>query len=179
MSSACNRRLSGGGRAFCVHRAPKSTSSSAPRRISRSAVIVRARSPVPPFQAETLRRPQRPGKPARVTAFLETLQQFTLGNRRKPLASSRCASRRLRLHRACVKAMCPNRNSGSRKKSVAVVTKLWRMAIICGKHRKTGWKLATDFHGLKRNGDTRRQKEIRVQHSSVVRPLTHGSETLT
>jgi hypothetical protein len=35
------------------------------------------------LQAETLRRPQRPGKPARVTAFLETLQQFTLGNRRK------------------------------------------------------------------------------------------------
>src|SRR5215471_8252356 len=39
-----------------------------------------ASSSVPPLQAETLRRPQRPGKPARVTAFLETLQQFTLGN---------------------------------------------------------------------------------------------------
>jgi hypothetical protein len=130
------------GRAFCVHRTPKSTSSSAPLRISRFAVIVTyASSPVPPFQAETLRRPQRPGKPARVTAFLETLQQSTLGDRRKPPASSRCTSRRLRLVRACVKAMCPITNRCSRTKSSGVVTKLWRMSIICGKYRKTRGKI--------------------------------------
>jgi hypothetical protein len=73
-SSACFPTLSVVGRAFCVHRAPKSTSSSVPLRISRLAVIVDARSSVLPLEAETLRRPQRPGKPARVTAFLETLQ---------------------------------------------------------------------------------------------------------
>ncbi len=136
MSSACHRRRSGVGRAFYVHRTPTSTSSSTPLQISRSAVIVSARSPVPPLQAETLRRPQRPGKPARVTAFLETLQQFTLGNRRKLLASFRCSSRRLRLHRACVEAMCPIAIRGSRAKSARLVTKLWRISIFCGKYRK-------------------------------------------
>lgn len=150
MSSACNRRRSSVGRAFCVHRTPKSTSSSAPLRISRSAVIVVARSPVPPLQAETLRRPQRPGKPARVTAFLETLQQFTLGNRRKPLASFRCSSRRLRLDRACVSAMCPIANVGSRTKSAGVVTKLWTMSIICGKYRKNRMEIKNNTHPQRR-----------------------------
>jgi hypothetical protein len=52
----------------------------------------------------------------------------------------RCSSRRLRLDRACVGAMCPIAISRSSGKSPPVVTKLWTMSIFCGKCRKTGLK---------------------------------------
>jgi hypothetical protein len=94
---ACLTATLSSGRALGLHRTPQSTSPSAPLWISRSTVTdflpaVQSR----PLETETMRRPQRPGKPARVAAFLETLQQFTLGNRWKLLASSRCSSRRFR-----------------------------------------------------------------------------------
>jgi len=103
-------------------------------RISRSAVIViYASSPVPPFQAETLRRPQRPGKPARVTAFLETLQQSTLGEPQETTGIFTMHQQALKTHSRLRESNVPDHESllknkviRSCDKTVEDVNNLWK-----------------------------------------------------
>jgi hypothetical protein len=90
--------------------------------------------PVPPFQAETLRRPQRPGKPARVTAFLETLQQFTLGNRQKtpgifpmPLQALKTSSRLRVGNVPDCDSLLKRKNVPGCDKTVEDVNNLWKV----------------------------------------------------
>lgn len=152
------------GRTFCVHRTPKSTSSSALPRISRSAVIVVCQQSSPAFSGRNFEEAATPGQAS--TRHRVSGNPPAVHPREPPETSGifRCSSRHVRLDRACVRAMCLNRNSGSREKSVALVTKLWRMSIICGKHRKTRMEIRRTTPTT----ETRRHRESRAISCSML-----------
>jgi hypothetical protein len=52
--------------------------------------------------------------------------------------------------------MCPIVKGGSRRKSTGVVTKLWRISIICGKYRKNRRKTEDNTHH--RDAETQRTR---------------------
>ncbi len=90
-----------------------------------------------PCEADPLRRPQRPGNPARAFTLSGTLPAIHPRESPGTVVLSRCTGQTLN-YRACVKAICVSQDSVSSKNCIAFVQKLWTTGICCGKRRKSG-----------------------------------------
>lgn len=69
-----------------------------------------------------------------MTRFWETLQQFTLENRRKPPAIRNLQQRSKTSHACTGEVLCLNRGAGATENSRGIVQNLWRTKLLCGKH---------------------------------------------
>lgn len=97
---------------------------------------------VPPCEQNHLRRPQRPGRCNAPERIARTLQQFTLERTAGSTASFAIISRRSGHLTHAVGALCGNPLPRAIEIWLALVQKLWRTEVVCGKPRKSGTKTA-------------------------------------